>query len=130
MSRDALTAVEHEQRRLMERHFGVHRVDHRALVDHRSDAGKNLADRDTAFTLRPKLKRRLHQGARLALSPQVAARIRLTVVLLQSRLVVETVDMRRRAIQEQVDDVLRLRREVGRLRRQRARRRLTRQRGA
>ena len=44
---------------------------------------------------------------------------RLAVVLVEQRLGVERIDLRRPAVHEQVDDVLRLRREVRRLRRER-----------
>ena len=50
-------------------------------------------------------------------------RQRLAVVLVEHRLGVERVDLRRPAVHEQVDDVLRLRREVRLLRRERVERR-------
>ena len=66
------------------------------------------------------LGERVHEGEPLPLDERLGDR--LAVVLLELRLVVEQLELARAAGHEQVDDALRLRREVARPRRQRVRR--------
>ena len=115
MPRQPAAAVHHEQRRLVERHVGVHRLDDAQVVGVAGKALEDLADLETALAMWFELERRAHQRARLALGLEIAARIRFAIVLCQHGLVVKAVDVGRAAVEKQVDDVLRLGREVWRL---------------
>ena len=115
MAREPAAAVHHEQRRLVKRHIGVHRLDDAQIVGVACEVAEDLADLEAALAVRLELERGAHQRARLALGLEVAAGIRFAVVLREHRLVVEAIDVRRAAVEKQVDDVLRLGREVWRL---------------
>ena len=82
--------------------------------------GEQLADLDAALAVLRELERRAHGRAGLALGAQIAAGQRLAVILVQQRLGIERVDLRRPAVHEQVHDLLGLAGKVRRLGRQRS----------
>ncbi len=96
----------------MKRQVGVHRVDDADVIDALAELRKNLADFDAAFAELLELERRLHQGAGLTFGLEVSAGIGFAVILGQFRFVVEAIDLGAPAIQEQVDNMLGLRREM------------------
>ena len=98
---------------------GHHRADHAEVVDVLGRPGEDLADLDPALAVLLEPKRRRRARPRLALRGQVPLGQRLALVLLQERLGVEGVDLRRPTVQIDVDDMLGLGGEVRRLRRQR-----------
>ncbi len=103
-----VAAVHQQQRRLVIGNVGVHRTNHGDFVDHLSDAGKQLADFDPALAAFVELEGRGHRRSRLPLRGQIGGRQRLAGVLRQRGFWIERVDVRRAAVHEQVDDVLRL----------------------
>ena len=85
----------------------------------RAELREDLADFDAALAVLLEREGRLQQIAGLALRLQIARGHRLAVVLRQHRLGIERVHLRRPAVQEQVDDALRLGGKVRRLGRKR-----------
>ncbi len=106
----------------MIRHVGIHRADHTDVVDAVGDVWKYLANVDPASAMLRKLERRAKCRASLALSA-LRGRQGTTVILVENRLRIERIDVRHSAVQKEMNDSLRLRREVRRLRSQRMRHR-------
>ena len=113
-----VAGIHQEQRPLVGRRLVVHRPDNADVVDALRDFGKKFADFDPASSGLPEHKRGLHQFALLGRS----LRRVLAVELLQFRLRIEGIDVRRPAVHEQEDDALDLGGKVPDLRRQRPRR--------
>ena len=105
----------------------VHRADDRDVVGNRREMRQQLGQLRSRLAVslererRPEQPRRaLDEGEALALRNELRRDL-LAVELLQRRLVVEEIELRRRAGHEEIDDLLRLRREVRRARRERSR---------
>ena len=115
----AVAAVHQHQRRLVVGHVGVHRADHADVVDHAAAVWANSSL--TSMPLWPYFWNGTASAAPRRSCARCAgwARQRLAVVLVEQRLGVERVDVRRPAVHEQVDDPLGLAGEVRRLRGQR-----------
>ena len=118
-SQAGVAAVHQHQGRLVIRHVGLHRSDDANVVDALADIGEDLADLDAALAVLLEFERRAEGRAGLALGPEILGRQFLARVRVEHRLGVEGVDLRRPTVHEQVDHPLRLRRQGGRLRRQR-----------
>ncbi len=109
-----VAAVHQHQRRFVIGNVGVHRADHAQLVGVLPQVREQLADLDAALTILLELERGSEGGSRLPLGPQVFVGQLLAVVAGQNRLGVERVDVRRTAVQEDVNDVLGTGRELWR----------------
>ncbi len=81
--------------------------------------GEDLADLDPALTILLEPERRRQRGPGLTLGRQVPQRERLAFILVQKRLGVKRIDLRRPTVEIDVDDVLGLGGEVRRPRCQR-----------
>ena len=103
----------------MIRDVAVHGTNDANIVDQGSGLLEQLADGNTALSAMPKLKRRAHDGTRLALGGQAETPCWFAMQTVEHRFGVERVDLRRPALDEEVHDVLRCRCEVGRFWRQR-----------
>ena len=107
--------VHHQQRRLVIRVVGVQRAEHADVVDAAGDVREEVGDLDAALAARPRRERRGHELAASCGGPVIdRGRRGLAGVLLQGRLGVEGVDVRRPAVHEQEDHPLRPRGEVRR----------------
>ena len=91
---------------------GIHRLQHAHVVDAPAQIREDLAHLRPALAVLLELEWRLHQIAGLALVIGDGARQRLAVVLLQHRLVIEGVHLRRAAVHEQENNVLGLGLEI------------------
>ena len=101
-------------------HVGLHRTDHRDVVDALADVGKDLADFDPALSVALELEGRPHDGPGSAFGDQVHALGELlAVVFVEGRFGVERIDVGRTAAQEQVNHALGLGGKVWLPRRQR-----------
>src|SRR5262249_10580025 len=122
---ELIAAVHHEEGRLMIGAVGEHRADDAQVVGVAAKLGKEIADLDAALSVFLEGEWRLEQRARFALGLSVARGCGLPVVLVEQRLGIERVDLRRTAVEEEEDDVLCLCGEMRRLRSQRVRSRAT-----
>ena len=80
---------------------------HAQVVGALGDMREDLADLQAALAMLGELERRHHQAAGLALGLDAGGRRLLAVVLRQIRLGVEGVDLRRAAVHEEMDELLR-----------------------
>ena len=120
-----MAGVHEDLRRRVVELVGLHRADDRDVVGDRREVRQQLGDLGARLPVPLELERRAEQLRRalderepLALD-QLLGDV-LAVVLRQLRLGIEQIELRRRAGHEQVDDALRLRREVERVGRRRA----------
>src|SRR5262249_33948839 len=95
----------------------VHRPDHADVVDVLGGVREDLADFQSALAVLLELEWRGERRTGLPLRAEVCRRQRLPRILRKRRLRVERIDLARPAVSEEVDDALRLRREVRLLRR-------------
>ena len=100
-----VAAVHQHQRRLVVGHLGVHRADDRNVVGMGRGLGEDFADLQAALSVLLELERRGERRTGFPLGRQVDRR-RLTRVLLERRFRIESVDVRRTAVQEEVDHPL------------------------
>ncbi len=114
-----IAAVHEHQRRLVIGHVGMHRTDHRDLVDRLGRAGKKVADLDPALAIAAEFEWRRERGPSPPFGPQRAGGQFLAGVLGEHRLGIERIDVRWPAVHEQVDDVLCFGREMRSARQQR-----------
>ena len=115
----AVAAIHQHQGRLVIGNIGVHRTDNADIIDAAGRPGEQFADLDAVLAVALELVRRTHGAGGLAFGAQVRRRQRLAVELVEGRLGIEGIDVRRAAVHEQMHDAPRLRGEVRRLRRQR-----------
>ena len=116
-----VTAGHHQQRRLVVGHVRVHAAEHGDVVNALGHFGENLAHLHARLTVPLKLKWRLEQTARAALRLEIGIGRTLAVILVERRLGIERIHLRRPAIHEQVNHPLGARRKMRRLRGQRTR---------
>jgi hypothetical protein len=102
---DRVAAVHEHQRRFVVGHLGVHRADDGDVVDVGGGLREDLAHLDAAFTVFLELERRGKRGAGLALGAERFGQ-RLAGIFGQGRLGIERIDVRRAAVEEEVDDAL------------------------
>ena len=95
-------------------HFSVHRAYDGNLVDHAGRMRKDFAHLDTALTITLELVRGRESGTRLALGTQILGGEILPGIFFEQWFGVESVDVRRPAIHEQVNDMLGTGRKMGR----------------
>ena len=100
--------------RRMSRRVRVHRPDHAQVIRMTRRVRKQTADLQPTLSMPRELKRRLHQVShRTSVRSHLRiARVRLAVILLQRRLRIKRVHLRRPAIHEEKHAMLRLRRKV------------------
>ncbi len=101
-----LAAVHQHQRRLVIGNVRVHRADDAEIVGMFAEVGKQLADFHAALAVLLEFERRGKGRSRLAFGAQVFVRQGFSRKPCQGGLGVEGVDMRRPAIQEDMNDVL------------------------
>ena len=94
---------------------GVHRTDDAEVVDVLGGFREDLTDLDAAFAVLLEPERRGQAARGFPLRRQVSLGQHLAFVLLQERLGIEGVDLRRTTVQVDVNDVLGFRREMGRM---------------
>ena len=112
---ELVAAVHHEQRRLVIGTLGEHGADDAEVVGMASPSlAKISLISMPLLSVLAERERRLEQIAGLALGLEVPAGQRLAVELVEHRLGVEGVDLRRPAVEEKEDDVFGLGREVRR----------------
>ena len=87
-------------------HIGVHRANHRDVIDALRGMGEDFADFDSALAVLLKLERRRKSRARLAFRAQIRRWKRFSGVFVERRFGIERVHMGRSAIHEKVNDAL------------------------
>src|SRR5258708_6686164 len=100
----------------MVRYIGDHRSNDAEVIDILSDMREDLADLRAVLPILLEAERRPHQIPGCELGPRRFEGQRLAVELVQHRLVVETIHLRKPTLQENYDDVFSLRRKVRRFR--------------
>ena len=103
----------------MVRHIGLHRTDHRDVINMLGDVREYLAHLDAALAVFLEFERRLKSRARAALGLQIIHRQRLAVQPCQGRFRIERVHVRRTAVGKDVNDAFRFGRKLRRFWRER-----------
>jgi hypothetical protein len=115
-----IAAVHQQNRGLMVRHVGSHGADHGDVVDALADVGKDFTNLDPAAPIALELEWRPESraGAPFGLQVKVLGEF-LAVILVEGRLGIKGIDMRRSTAHEQVNHALGLGGKLGFFRRQR-----------
>jgi hypothetical protein len=90
----------------------MHRANDAQIIRMLSQFREDLTDLDAALPVLLEREWRSQQVAGFPLGPKIARRHRLPVKLVEHRLWIERIHLRWPAVQEQVDDALRLGRKV------------------
>jgi hypothetical protein len=99
--------------------IGVHRTDDGDIVDAGCDMREKVTDFNAAFSIFLEGKGRPESGPGFAFGRQIRLGERLAMKLVEHRLGIEGIDVRRAAIHEEMDDALRLGGKMRRLGRER-----------
>src|SRR5687767_3928649 len=104
--------------------IGIHGPNDADVIDSFSQVRKNIAHLNSALAILLKTERRLHQIAGTTFCLRIPSRRWFAVILVEHWLWIKGVNVRRPAGQEQVNDMLCLRREMRSWRQQRITRRV------
>ena len=116
---DVVSTIEKLNRRLVVGNVTVHRPHDADVVNQGARFLKEGTHGNAALTVPPKLERRTHDSASLPLGRKTEIPGGLSVETIEKWLGIKRINLGRASLQKEVDDLLRFRREVRWLRRQR-----------